>query len=131
MEWIEEYLFLGISASYRVPGKYITWDSVYFLFLLGLCPSDQSREKWRQFWEFDNAWLVIQRDAFDLTHLPLFRPSFLSKQTNIFLISKFNIKQKVRRKNFILERIAPKHENFLKWLFSFWNFYHLKIKTNI
>ena len=27
--------FLGISGSYRVPGKYITWESVYFLFLLG------------------------------------------------------------------------------------------------
>ena len=53
------------------------------------------------------------RDFFDLTHLPLFRPSFLWKQINIFLLSKFIIK-KVRRKNFILEQIAPKHENFLK-----------------
>ena len=86
--------FLWIFASYRVQGKYITLDSVYFLFFLGLCPSDQSREKWRQFWEFDNAWLVIQRDAFDLTHLPLFRPSFLSKQTIFFWFPNLTLNKK-------------------------------------
>ena len=62
---------------------------VYFLFILGSCSSDQSREKWRQFWEFDNAWLVNHRDFFDSTHLPLFRLSFVSrKKINIILIRK-------------------------------------------
>ena len=60
---------------------------VYFLFILGLCRSDQSREKWRQFWEFDNAWLVNHRDFFDSTHLPLFRLSFVSKKKLILFWS--------------------------------------------
>ena len=34
----------GESEDYHVTGKYISCDSV-FLFLLGWCPSDQSREK--------------------------------------------------------------------------------------
>ena len=78
-----ESIFLGIF-----------WDTVvsqivYFLFLLGWCPSDQSREKWTQFWEFDNAWLVNHRDFFDSTHLTLFSLSFVSKeQINIILIRK-------------------------------------------